>query len=249
MELRKPVSSAGDGTEGQVPEAPREGAPPGEEKPRVMDRRRVRSDGEAQTAETEDEGEAGGRYPTFVEGLQKKVEVAEEKLRAHIERVNKESAEFRARQQRDLERRTLLARKELASGFIGVADDLSRASAAALEAKEDPRRREEGFDALVQGVQMIQGQFFQQPRGHGHSAHRFPKRPLRSELPRGGGGGEGDRPFPGRYGCGGGEPGIHDRGRGFEAEPRARRPPRFHGRAGGVGWTGGATGPGEGRRG
>ena len=161
MELKKPVSNAGDGSGGQAPEAPREDAPPGEEKPRVVDRRRVRPDGDAQAEDTGDEGEAGGRYPTFVEELQRKVDVAEEKLHAHIERVNKESAEFRARQERDLERRTLLARKELVSGFIDVADDLSRASAAALEAKEDPRRREEGFEALVQGVQMIQGRFFQ----------------------------------------------------------------------------------------
>ncbi len=162
MERKKPVSDAGDGRVGKAPEAPREEAPPEEGKPRVVDRRRVRSDGEAQAEDAEDEGEAGGRYPTFVEELQRKVDAAEEKLRAHIERVNKESAEFRARQERELERRTLLARKELTSGFIGVADDLSRAAAAALEAKGDPRRREEGFEALVQGVQMIQGRFFQQ---------------------------------------------------------------------------------------
>lgn len=138
----------------------------GDERPRIVDRRRVHAEGETPTAEgaaEAGEGEEGApRKPTYVEMLQKKVAVAEEKLKEHIERLEKESADFRARQERELERRTQEARKNAVSGFLAIADDMGRATAAAMETMKDPAKGQEALEALVQGVQMIQGRFFQE---------------------------------------------------------------------------------------
>lgn len=138
----------------------------GDERPRIVDRRRVHAEGEAPPGEAvaeAGEGEEGApRKPTYVEMLQKKVAVAEEKLKEHIERLEKESANFRARQERELERRTQEARKNAVTGFLAIADDMARATAAAMESMKDPAKGQEALEALVQGVQMIQGRFFQE---------------------------------------------------------------------------------------
>ncbi len=131
-----------------------------EQGPKVVDRRRLRVEEDAEAAE----GELADfvRKPTFVEELEKKVAAAEEKLHEHIDRLDKESAEFRARQGRELERRTQQARKDAVSAFLGIADDLGRATAAASGPFEDPAKRREAMDSLVEGVRMIQGRFFQE---------------------------------------------------------------------------------------
>ncbi|MEE9274783.1 MAG: nucleotide exchange factor GrpE [bacterium] len=162
-------------------EARSEEAPPAREeedksKPRVVDRRRFRAgeeEGEAAPGDGRDEADGdedgGSRYPTFVQELQRKaaaaeekVAKAEEKLREHIERVNRESAEFRGRQERELERRTLKTRKQVVSGFLGIADDIARASAAAGESLAGGEPGREALESLLQGVRMIQGRFFQE---------------------------------------------------------------------------------------
>lgn len=131
---------------------------------RVTDRRRIHADAAEEPAGAEEKEEVPSLVPTYVEELQRKVSAAEEKLREHIERLNKESAEFRARQERELERRTQEMRKHLVSGFLGIADDLARATAAAEEATTDPAQR---LESLVQGVRMIQGRFFQELASQG----------------------------------------------------------------------------------
>ncbi len=133
-----------------------------EQGPKVVDRRRLRAEDDDQAAEGEPVAEEVVRKPTFVEELEKKVAVAEEKLRGHIERIDKESAEFRARQGRELERRTQQSRKDAVSAFLGIADDMGRATAAASGPFEDPAKRQEALESLVEGVRMIQGRFFQE---------------------------------------------------------------------------------------
>ncbi len=129
--------------------------------PKVVDRRRLKVDEEEQEKPG---GEAAEeeivRKPTYVEELEYKVAAAEQKLREHIERLDKESAEFRARQARELERRARQAKKEAASAFLGIADDMGRATAAAAESLEDSSRSREALESLVQGMGMIRGRFF-----------------------------------------------------------------------------------------
>lgn len=132
--------------------------------PKVVDRRRTWMDEDrpADAAGEPAEEEPVFRKPTYVEELEKKVVTAEEKLREHICRLDRESADFRARQERELERRTQQARKEAVSAFLGIADDLVRATFAASESRSDPAKSEEAFESLVQGLQLIQGRFFQE---------------------------------------------------------------------------------------
>ncbi len=135
-----------------VGESTEDGAP--QEGPRVVDRRRVREDGGEESAGATEEVP---RVPAYVERLQAKVAAAEEKLRQHIERIDKETADFRARQERETERRAQEAKRQAVSGFLGVADDLARATAAAGGGE-----REQVLETLVQGIRMIQGRFFQE---------------------------------------------------------------------------------------
>ncbi len=130
------------------------------EKPRVVDRRRVREDGEM-SGEGAGETEETPRVPAYVEQLQAKVAAAEEKLREHIEKIDKETADFRARQEREMERRTQEVKKQAVSGFLSIADDLARATAAV---DGGASQGDEGgvLETLVQGVRMIQGRFFQE---------------------------------------------------------------------------------------
>ena len=130
------------------------------EKPRVVDRRRVREDGEV-SEEGEAEAEETPRVPAYVEQLQAKVAAAEEKFKEYVEKIDKDTADFRARQEREMERRTQEVKKQAVSGFLGIADDLARATAAVDGGAADG---EEGktLETLVQGVRMIQGRFFQE---------------------------------------------------------------------------------------
>ncbi len=154
--------SAGDGSAGngsargpaEEPSGPKEPAGP-----KVVDRRRVKVDEEGQEKPEGGEEEVV-RKPTYIEELEYKVAAAEQKLREHIERLDKESAEFRTRQARELERRARQAKKEAASAFLGIADDMGRATAAAAESLEDSSKSREALESLVQGMGMIQGRFF-----------------------------------------------------------------------------------------
>ena len=82
-----------------------------EEKARVNDRRRFKSEEEETPKESQVKDESPSLVPSYVEILEKKVLIAEEKLQEHIARVNKESKEFRTRQEKDLERRIKILEK------------------------------------------------------------------------------------------------------------------------------------------
>ena len=130
------------------------------EKPRVVDRRRVREDGEV-SEESAGEAEETPRVPAYVEQLQAKVAAAEEKFREYVEKIDKDTADFRARQEREMERRTQEVKKQAVSGFLGIADDLARATAA-VDGGASEGEAGKTLETLVQGVRMIQGRFFQE---------------------------------------------------------------------------------------
>ncbi|MBI3126360.1 MAG: nucleotide exchange factor GrpE [Candidatus Tectomicrobia bacterium] len=100
--------------------------------------------------------------PTYVQQLEQKLARAEEKLKEHIERINREAAEFRARQERELERRTLESRKRAVAAFLPLAEDLGRAVAAASGASG-----EEALGKLLEGLRLVQGRFLQELAAQG----------------------------------------------------------------------------------
>ena len=158
----KVETEGGDGVKAEAAEPVDEGRAEEEakEKPRVVDRRRVREDGEV-SEESAGETEETPRVPAYVEQLQAKVAAAEEKLRQHIEKIDKETADFRARQEREMERRTQEVKKQAVSGFLDIADDLARATAA-VDGGVSKGEAGDALETLVQGVRMIQGRFFQE---------------------------------------------------------------------------------------
>ena len=99
--------------------------------------------------------------PAYVEQLQAKVAAAEEKFKEYVEKIDKDTADFRARQEREMERRTQEVKKQAVSGFLGIADDLARATAA-VDSGTSQGEKGGALETLVQGVRMIQGRFFQE---------------------------------------------------------------------------------------
>ena len=138
-----------------------------EEKARVNDRRRFKSE-EATHKESEVIDESPSLVPSYVEILEKKVQIAEEKLQEHIARVNKESKEFRTRQEKDLERRIQQVKKQLFGGLLSIADDLSRANLAVQGVPlNELDKKVEGIESLIEGFRMIQSRFFQELSSQG----------------------------------------------------------------------------------
>ncbi|MFL2931381.1 MAG: nucleotide exchange factor GrpE [bacterium] len=139
-----------------------------EEKARVNDRRRFKSEEEDTPKESEVKDESPSLVPSYVEILEKKVQIAEEKLQEHIARVNKESKEFRTRQEKDLERRIQQVKKQLFAGLLSIADDLSRANLAVQDVPlNELDKKVEGIDSLIEGFRMIQSRFFQELSSQG----------------------------------------------------------------------------------
>ena len=135
-------------------------------KARVNDRRRFNS--KEKDDSTVEEEDTPSLVPSYVELLEKKVSIAEEKLQEHIAKVNKESKEFRTRQEKDFERRIQQVRKELFSGLLSIADDLSRANSALKDVPLDELDENiKGVNSLIQGFQMIQSRFFQELSSQG----------------------------------------------------------------------------------
>ena len=138
-----------------------------EEKARVNDRRRFKSE-EDTHKESEVIDESPSLVPSYVEILEKKVQIAEEKLQEHIARVNKESKEFRTRQEKDLERRIQQVKKQLFGGLLSIADDLSRANLAVQGVPlNELDKKVEGIESLIEGFRMIQSRFFQELSSQG----------------------------------------------------------------------------------
>ena len=138
-----------------------------EEKARVNDRRRFKSE-EDSTEEDEEKDGSPSLVPSYVEILEQKVLIAEEKLQEHIARVNKESKEFRMRQEKDLERRIQQVKKELYTSLLSIGDDLSRANQALQDGGTSKLETNiEGIQSLIEGFRMIQSRFFQELSSQG----------------------------------------------------------------------------------
>ncbi len=86
------------------------------------------------------------RYPTFVEELKARTELAEQKLREKIEKLDRENEEFRARFRKEAEKRAERQTFQILRGFLEVIDNLDRALEAARQTSD--------IAALQEGVQL-----------------------------------------------------------------------------------------------
>jgi len=111
--------------------------------------------------ETE-EGEAPPekrRLPTYLQQLQEQLETKDRKLSEFMEKVEQENAQFRERQNRELDRRMEQARTDLLLQFLPMLDNLERAIASAEE--------HGASDNLLEGIKMVCGQFLGQLKKEG----------------------------------------------------------------------------------
>ena len=107
-----------------------------------------------------DDGEKDGKvrprkYPSYVEELRSELDKKDKILKEYIESykgMKKENEDFRNRLKKDMELRLESARMDFIKNFIEVFDNLNRA----LDAAEDSKN----IVALIDGVRMIQSQFF-----------------------------------------------------------------------------------------
>ncbi len=84
------------------------------------------------------------KYPSLVEELKARTELAERKLREKIETLDQENEAFRVRLSKDMDRRMEQEKLELFSNFLELIDNLERALKAA---HQNP-----SFEALEEGV-------------------------------------------------------------------------------------------------
>ena len=86
------------------------------------------------------------KYPSLVEELKARTELAEQKLREKIEELDQENEAFRVRLSKDMDRRMEQEKLELFSNFLELIDNLERALKAA--------HQNLSFEALEEGVQL-----------------------------------------------------------------------------------------------
>lgn len=85
------------------------------------------------------------RYPTYVEELKARTELAEKKLQDRLEELDRENEAFRARFRKAAARRAEQQQMEMLRGLLEVIDNLERALRAA-SADPDPHALKEGVD-------------------------------------------------------------------------------------------------------
>ncbi len=108
------------------------------------------------------------RYPSFVEELKARTELAEQKLKERIGQLEKENDAFRERLSREMERRLELEKLELFQEFLEVADNLERALQAAQNApKSDAENLRSSLESLQKGVQLNLELFLSKLRSQG----------------------------------------------------------------------------------
>lgn len=89
--------------------------------------------------------EPGQRYPSFVEELKSRTELAESRLRQKIADLEKENEAYRQRQRKAFERRNRQQQLEMVRDLLEVADNLERALSA--DDQDDSK-------ALAEGVRL-----------------------------------------------------------------------------------------------
>jgi molecular chaperone GrpE len=118
----------------------------------VIDRRRVREEGEASEAETGPEVEA--RKPTYVQELEDQLKRKDDELAMLLERHRRAVQEFedaRARMRREVGQEIERGKEEIVTDLIEVLDNLERA----IDSAKTGTDRE----ALLRGVQVVRDQF------------------------------------------------------------------------------------------
>lgn len=86
------------------------------------------------------------KYPSLVEELKARTELAEQKLREKIAKLDEENEAFRIRLSKDMDRRMEQEKLELFSDFLELIDNFERAVKAAQETLN--------FEALKEGVEL-----------------------------------------------------------------------------------------------
>ena len=110
------------------------------------------------------------RYPSFVEELKARTELAERKLQERIEDLEAENEAFRARLDKDMERRLEQQKMDLLRGFLEVIDNFERA----LQAFEQTSSLEE----LKKGIQLTWSSFSRSSRPQESSQSMSSNSPL-----------------------------------------------------------------------
>ena len=86
------------------------------------------------------------QYPSLVEELKTRTELAEQKLKEKVEKLHQENEAFRGRLSKDMDRRVEQEKLELFGNFLELIDNLERALKAAQQTPS--------FEALKEGVQL-----------------------------------------------------------------------------------------------
>lgn len=127
-----------------------------EEEPqiRVTDRRFWAQD----ESLVEEASETDRKYPTIVEELKARTELAEQKLKERLEQIDQENEAYRTRLKKELERQLNQEKLELFRNFLEIIDNLERALKAADE-KSTPEDLREGvklnLDLLLSKLKSI----------------------------------------------------------------------------------------------
>lgn len=100
------------------------------------------------------------KFPSYVEELKSRTELAERKLKEKVKKLDEESETFRERLNRDMQRRVQAEKQKLLRGLLEVLDNLERALAAADDAaalKEGIRLDVDLFSAKLksEGIEAI----------------------------------------------------------------------------------------------
>ena len=85
------------------------------------------------------------QYPSFVEELRAKAQLAEDKLRERLDRLAEENSAYRTRLRADLERRAEARISEILGDFLEVVDNFERA----LETSDQAT-----LEAIAEGLQL-----------------------------------------------------------------------------------------------
>lgn len=105
--------------------------------------------------EGEKEETPGKKYPSYVEELRSELDKKDKLFKEYIEaykKMKEENEDFRTRFKKEMERRLEAAKIDFICSMLGIFDNLNRA----LDAAESSKN----IEALIEGVKMIQGQFF-----------------------------------------------------------------------------------------
>ena len=86
------------------------------------------------------------QYPSLVQELKARTELAEQKLREKVEKLHQENEAFRVRLSKNMDRRMEQEKLELFGNFLELIDNFERALKAAQETLS--------FEALQEGVQL-----------------------------------------------------------------------------------------------